>query len=359
MGHGLLLISLFIAATALTSGEYSSTLMAKATPPTIPLTTNTTTHSPNTTTHNPNTTTHNPNTTTHTPPTTTHTPPTTTHSPNVTTHSPNATTHNPNSTTHNPNATTHNPPTTTHSPNVTTHSPNATTHNPNSTTHNPNATTHNPNTTSPAPTSQPIPTPHTNLTVGSYNVTDGKGKICILAKLAIGIRVNTSTINGTFIVQPSITTPSGKCEDNTAYITLKFKEGTLILTFNNNEKTKKVYVDDVEYKLTYAFKKGDVTTYSGKNKSLELFSAAQGHSYSCTAETVYMGNGVSLDLSNYRLQAFNIKNDQFGAPDLCKADKPDYRVAIAVGIILIILIVIVVIAYLISRKRRTDGYQSL
>lgn len=65
--------------------------------------------------------------------------------------------------------------------------------------------------------------------------------------------------------------------------------------------------------IIFIFVYKDVTTYSGKNKSLELFSAAQGHSYSCTAETVYMGNGVSLDLSNYRLQAFNIKNDQFGA----------------------------------------------
>jgi len=48
------------------------------------------------------------------------------------------------------------------------------------------------------------------------------------------------------------------------------------------------------------------------NKSLELFSAAPGHSYSCSAETVYMGKGVSLDLTNYRLQAFNIKNNGFG-----------------------------------------------
>lgn len=45
--------------------------------------------------------------------------------------------------------------------------------------------------------------------------------------------------------------------------------------------------------------------------------------------------------------------------DLCKADQPDYRVAIGVGVVLLILIIIVVVAYLISRKRRTDGYQTL
>nr|UZC46938.1 CD68 [Megalobrama amblycephala] len=328
MGRGLLLISLFIAATALT---YSSAFMASTVSPNPSPAANTTTHAPNATTHAPNA---------------------TTHAPNATTHAPNATTHAPNSTTHAPNSTTH-------APNSTTHAPNTTTHSPNSTTHSPNTTTHSPNTTTQAPTPPPTPTPPTKLTVGNYNVTDGKGKICILAKLEIQIRVNTSEVNGTFIVQPNMTTASGKCETNTASITLTFKEGNLTLQFNNSETAKKVYVDDVEYSFTYAFKKGDSRTYSGKNKSLELFAAAQGDSYSCTAETVYMGNGVSLDLSNYRLQAFNIKNDQFGAPDLCKADKPDYRVPIAVGIILIILIVIVVIAYLISRKRRTDGYQSL
>lgn len=45
--------------------------------------------------------------------------------------------------------------------------------------------------------------------------------------------------------------------------------------------------------------------------------------------------------------------------DPCAADRPDYRVAIAVGVTLLVLIVIVVIAYLLGRKRRTDGYQSL
>lgn len=45
--------------------------------------------------------------------------------------------------------------------------------------------------------------------------------------------------------------------------------------------------------------------------------------------------------------------------DHCAADQPDYRVAIGVGIALLVLIIIVVVAYLLTRKRRTDGYQSL
>ncbi|XP_016398614.1 macrosialin-like isoform X2 [Sinocyclocheilus rhinocerous] len=301
MKHGLLLIALFIAATALTSGEHSSAYMALIT-----------THSPNTTT------THSPNTTT-------------THSPNTTT-------------THSPNTTT------THSPNTTT------THSPNTTTHNPNSTTTAPSTTT---TSIPVPTPSTNMTTGNYNFSDAKGTLCIMVVAAIGIHVNTSEVNGIFIVQPSKTNVSGDCSEEVASLMITFNEGEISLQFQKNKTTKKVYVKYVQYELTYAFKRGALRNYTGTNRSLELFSVDLGYSYSCKAEKVYMGGGVSLDLTQYRFQAFDIKNKNFGPPELCKADQPDYRVPIAVGIILIILIIIVVIAYLISRKRRTDGYQSL
>ncbi|XP_056317135.1 macrosialin [Danio aesculapii] len=304
MKHGLLLITLFIAATALTSGQYSST----SKPP-------------------PTTTTPAPTTTTPAPTTTTPAPTTTTHAPNTTTHAPNTTTHAPN--------------TTTHAPNTTTHAPNTT-------------TTIAPNTTTPIP----APTPSANLTVGKYNSSQD-GKLCILADFAIGIRVNTSEVNDTFIVQPSKTTSSGGCSEKTASISLLFSEGGVTLKFLNNEATQKIYVEFVEVDLTYAFKTGVSRDYSGKNESLELFTSAPGHYYSCSSQTVYLGNGLSLDLTHNKIQAFNFKNNEFGTPDVCKADQPDYRVPIAVGIILIILIVIVVIAYLISRKRRTDGYQSL
>ncbi|KAK2913495.1 hypothetical protein Q8A67_001894 [Cirrhinus molitorella] len=346
MKHGLLLITLFIAATALTSGEYSSSYMDPSN--------NKTTQAPSTTTQTSNTTAHSPNSTTHSPNTTAHSPNSTTHSPNTTAHSPNSTTHSPNTTAQSPNSTTHSPNTTTHSPNTTTHSPNTTTHSPNSTTHNPNSTTHSPNTTP-----LPVPTPPTNMTVGKYNVTDGEGKPCIMLDMAIGIRVNTSELNATFIVQPSKTTVSGECLEKVVTLNLAFSEGGISVQFQKNDTTKKAYLKLLQYDVTYAFKTGVSSNYSGENKSLELFSVDLGHSYSCQAETVYMGNGVSLDLTHNRLQAFEIKDKQFGPPELCKADQPDYRVPIAVGIILIILIVIVVIAYLISRKKRTDGYQSL
>ncbi|XP_051991612.1 macrosialin-like [Xyrauchen texanus] len=387
MRNGLLLmIALFIAATALTSGQYganskpsdvkSSTAHSNSSATTVPAP-NITTVNPNmkTTPHvttgpAPNTTTVNPNMTTTPHVTTGPAPNTTTVNPNMTTTphvttgpAPNTTTVNPNMTTTPhvttgpaPNTTTVNPNTTT-TPNVTTGpAPNTTTVNPNTTT-TPNVTTAPaPNTTTAAPTSAPVPTPSTNLTVGNYNISDKSGNLCFLAHMAIEIRVNTSQVNGRFIVQPHQTSASGNCGEK---IFLNFKQGKIALQFRNNATSKMVYVETLEYNLTYAFKSGVASSFRGKNESLWLFAAAAGHSYSCKAETVNMGSGVYLDLSSYRIQAYNFKSNNFGTADLCKADQTDYRVPIAVGIILIILIVIVVLAYLISRKRRTDGYQSL
>ncbi|XP_051574967.1 macrosialin-like [Myxocyprinus asiaticus] len=343
----LLLIALFIAATALTSGQYganitpshvnSTTANSKSSATTVPVS--------NTTTVNPNTTT-TPNVTTTPAPNTTTVNPNTTTTPNVTT------TPAPNTTTVNPNTTT--------TPNVTTTpAPNTTTVNPNTTTTPNVTTTPAPNTTTAAPTSAPVPTPSTKLTVGNYNISDKNGNLCFLAHMAIEIRVNINQVNGTFIVQPHQTNANGSCGENVAEIVLSFNQGNIALKFRNNATSKMVYAETLEYDLTYAFKSGVASTFSGKNESLWLFAAAAGHSYSCKAETVNMGSGVYLDLSSNRIQAYNLKNNNFGTPDLCKADQPDYRVPIAVGVILIILIVIVVLAYLISRKRRTDGYQSL
>ncbi|KAI7790710.1 macrosialin [Triplophysa rosa] len=223
-----------------------------------------------------------------------------------------------------------------------------------------NTTTPHPNTTTPHTTTPlPGPTSPTNITGGNYTVLDKNNKTCVMADFEIKIFVNNSEVNGTFIVQPIKTNTSGYCEDKVASLFLQFDEGEITMKFRNNETSKMVYVETLEYELNYAFKSGALRKYSGKNESLQLFAAAAGHSYSCKDVKVFVGQGVHLDFTKSRVQAYNIKNKNFGKTDLCKADQPDYRVPIAVAIILILLIVIVVIAYCISRKRRTNGYQSL
>uniref|UniRef100_A0A3Q3X7C0 Uncharacterized protein n=1 Tax=Mola mola TaxID=94237 RepID=A0A3Q3X7C0_MOLML len=275
----------------------------------------------------------------------------------TTTTSPNSTTTTPNTTTPSPNTTTTAPNTTTTAPNTTTTAPNTTTTAPNTTTTSPNTTTTAPNTTTTASPS-PQPTPSTNLTVGNYTLMKDQ-VICLMAQMALKIRLETKMANGTFIVQPNLTSAQGECQETFANLTLVFKEGHITFMFTKSAVDDTVYVDALYLILSYSFVAGS-NKYTAQNESVRLFAAKVGHSYSCTRESLYMGNGLFLEVSEDRMQAFNLtKSNDFGKPDSCAADQPDHRVAIAVGVTLLVLIVIVVVAYLLGRRKRTDGYQSL
>lgn len=53
--------------------------------------------------------------------------------------------------------------------------------------------------------------------------------------------------------------------------------------------------------------------YTANNISLHLFPAKIGHSYSCKNESIFMGNGLYLDVSKDQMQGFNITKDAFGS----------------------------------------------
>ncbi|XP_078792698.1 lysosome-associated membrane glycoprotein 1 isoform X2 [Oryzias latipes] len=245
--------------------------------------------------------------------------------------------------------------TTTLKPNTTTTTPKPTTPTPKP---NTTTTTPKPTTTTPKPTTTtpPSTTPSTNLTVGNYNLTL-KGQICLMALMTLQIRLTTEQANGTFIVQPSKTKATGECAETNAKLTLTFQEGYIYFHFNKSEDM--VYADTLSFSLNYPFEKGAKLPYTASNQSLHLFSARTGHSYSCKSQSVDMGKGLYLDVTQTRLQAIGLQNANFGKPDACPADQPDYRVAIAVGVTLLILIVVVIIVYFLGRRRRTEGYQSL
>ncbi|XP_049922413.1 macrosialin [Epinephelus moara] len=210
------------------------------------------------------------------------------------------------------------------------------------------------------PPPPPQPTPSTNLTVGNYTVMGDKKEICLRAEMALQIRLATPKANGTFIVQPKATKAEGGCKDTKANLTLVFKEGFITFMFNKSNANNTVYVDSMSFSLSYPLSKERKLPYTATNNSMHLFAAKIGHCYSCKSDSLYMGDGLYLDVNQDRMQAFNLtKSNDFGLPDPCPADRPDYRVAIAVGVTLLVLIVVVVIAYLLGRRRRADGYQSL
>ncbi|XP_028842047.1 macrosialin [Denticeps clupeoides] len=256
------------------------------------------------------------------------------------------------------NTTTPAPTTTTPAPTTTTKSPNTTTPAPTTTTPAPTTTTKSPNTTTPAPTI-PGPTPPTNLTVGNYTLRNGTS-LCVMAQMALQVRVNNSQAVGVFIVQPDESNPAGDCSKDTVNLSVNFTQGYINFTFTRNASTSTVYASSLALMLTYSFQQGaPASLFQANNGSLELFKAAASHSYSCKNESVFLGNGIYLDVSQDRIQAYNFTRDMFGEIDLCPADKPNYTLPIVVGIILLVLILVVVLVYVLSRRRRSEGYQPL
>ncbi|XP_028297632.1 cell wall integrity and stress response component 4-like isoform X2 [Gouania willdenowi] len=327
-------------------------------------TTTTTTKTPKTTTKTPNTT-----TTTKTPKTTntTKTPntTTTTKTPKTTntTKTPNTTTTTPKTTTKTPNTTTTTPKTTTKTPNTTTTTPKTTTKTPNTTTTTTTPKTTNTTTTTKSTTTvPPAPTPPTTLRVGTYNVTNvtnNKDHVCVLAQMAVQIRLLGPKNNGTFIVQPNKTTAIGWCHNTMANLTLVFTEGFITFVYNKNVAKNRVYVSSLRFSLTYAFNKGVKQSFTGSNQSTQLFAAGIGHCYSCKDDSLYLGHNLYLDVSQDKMQAFNLTKNRFGYSESCPADTKSYRVAVAVGVTLLILVVVVVVIYIWHRRKNADGYQPL
>ncbi|CAL8325572.1 unnamed protein product [Lota lota] len=339
-------------ATAVTEFQFSTIQNPK---PTTKKTT--TTAKSTTTTAKSTTTTAKSTTTTAKPTTTTAKPTTTTAKPTTTTAKPTTTTAKPTTTTAKPTTTTEKPTTTTAKPTTTTAKPTTTTAKPTTTTAKPNTTTAKPTTTI-KPTEPPKPTPPTTLTLGKYNITMN-GSTCVLAEMALQIRLVSAKVNGTFIVQPNMTRTLGSCKQNTASLNISFLQGSILFIYNKNATENSAYVKNLSFILAYPFS-ASASKYSAHNDSLHLFAAKIGHSYSCRSESFNMGMGLYLDVTQARMQAFNFTaSNEFGVSEPCPADKPTYSVAIAVGVILLVLIIIVVVAYVVGRRRRANGYQAL
>ncbi|XP_037117138.1 lysosome-associated membrane glycoprotein 3 isoform X2 [Syngnathus acus] len=224
------------------------------------------------------------------------------------------------------------------------------------------------NTTSPAPITKmttapptmtpPKPNPPADLIAGDYRLMKGK-IVCLMAHVALQLRLETPKASGTFVVQPNKTRAVGECQENRANLTLVFEEGFITFMFNKSSAENIAYVDTLLFNLTYPLSNAS-GHYAAANMSLRAFPAKIGHSYACRSDSVYMGNGLYLDVKDDRMQAFDLTpSGEFGVTDHCAADQPDYSVAIGVGVTLLVLILVVVVVYLLGRKRRTDGYQPL
>ncbi|KAG8445136.1 hypothetical protein GDO86_010052 [Hymenochirus boettgeri] len=256
--------------------------------------------------------------------------------------------------------------TTVHTPNVTTayttinttaHTPNITTAHTtvNTTTHSSNATTHTSNTTAttgastPAPTLPPKPSvPQT----GNYTVKKGS-EVCIRALMGLQLELtNSSKALGYINVVPGQTVALGICEKSWASLDLKFTDGFIKFVFAQDNHI--YYLDNV----TAAYNLTSSESWNGIAKNMKLLSTDLGYCVKCkNTPNIQLGNNITLVIADLTLQAFNIKDGQFGKVTTCGYDHNN--TGLIVGIIVVVLVVLGIIIYLIWHKRKSSGYQRI
>lgn len=159
----------------------------------------------------------------------------------------------------------------------------------------------------------------------------------------------------------------GECQKSFETLTVDFKEGwslefnyTLNAYYELNSIHFKYVVDEETFPNVTASELGPKSV-DLVNQS--LFSANQGTSYKCYAETdVTLSDNVVLEITKYQAQPFlDPKNKDFDTATECSADTTGTSklVPIIVGASLAALVIMVLVAYIIGRRKHRPGYQQV
>ncbi|NXA40645.1 LAMP1 protein, partial [Eudromia elegans] len=219
-------------------------------------------------------------------------------------------------------------------------------------------------TTSQVPTATAAPTASPQSpAVGRYNVTDANGT-CVLASM--GLQLNVTYLKkdekmGLDLLNfiPHNTTPSGRCSNTSAVLTLAFEKTRLVFHFALNASAEKFFLQGVNVS-TILPSEAKVTKFEAFNNSMSELRASVGNSYKCSAEeSLWVSDKALVNVFNVQIQVFKIDGDKFGAVEECQLDENNMLIPIIVGAALAGLVLIVLIAYLIGRKRSHAGYQTI
>ncbi|KAK6325743.1 hypothetical protein J4Q44_G00050850 [Coregonus suidteri] len=100
--------------------------------------------------------------------------------------------------------------------------------------------------------------------------------------------------------------------------------------------------------------------FNTSNSSLDYLRGSLGRSYMCSSEqTLAVDQNFSLNTFQLQVQPFGLTRGQFAQAEECQLDQDNMLIPIVVGAALAGLVLIVLIAYLIGRKRRPAGYQTI
>ncbi|BES88651.1 Lysosome-associated membrane glycoprotein (Lamp) [Nesidiocoris tenuis] len=230
----------------------------------------------------------------------------------------------------------------------------------------PTPTTPAPTPTSPAPAPTPPPKEY------FWNVTDGHGQNCILAKADISLELkytNTSKheVNKKLTI-PQNATNTGRCSNVTQVLSILFDgNNTLDFVFTKTDDKEGFRVSSINSTIVV---EENVLVHLGF-AGLNAFKTKLNTSYDCPwsdPATLEQNDGdrnqtkaqIRVVMHNIQVEAFrNSTNNEFSKIYSCANDSPDI-VPIMVGIALAILVAVVLIAYLVGRRNtQAQGYVSM
>ncbi|NXC46536.1 LAMP1 protein, partial [Penelope pileata] len=219
-------------------------------------------------------------------------------------------------------------------------------------------------TTSQTPTTSPAPTVSpSDPAVGKYSV-NGTNGTCVLASM--GLQLNITYLKkdekeGLDVLNfiPNNTTPSGRCDNTSAFLNLAFQKTTITFHFVLNASNEKFFLQGVNVS-TILPSEAKEPEFTAANDNMTELRATVGNSYKCSAEeNLQVTEKALVNVFNVQVQVFKVDGDKFGAVEECQLDENNMLIPIIVGAALAGLVLIVLIAYLIGRKRSHAGYQTI
>jgi lysosomal-associated membrane protein 1/2 len=221
--------------------------------------------------------------------------------------------------------------------------------------------------------------------VGFWNVTDGRGEICIRLDGSIKMEINYEMLNGTMGKTTLVSTPAtsvdqhgSRCGFNSSSsvnqtLALDFGidrrlyfEFTRDKTITGDKNENKWQLFEIRFNFVYdddfpaAKEARRERTERNVQPLNEIIVSSKDKSYGCTtSDPIKVDDRFYITLNSFRTQAFMTSND-FGQAEWCAKEQTSDLIPIIIGAALAALVIIVLIAYLIGRARaRTTNYDNI
>ncbi|XP_078676927.1 lysosome-associated membrane glycoprotein 1-like [Branchiostoma floridae x Branchiostoma belcheri] len=179
-------------------------------------------------------------------------------------------------------------------------------------------------------TAPPVTTPTPGIPVGHFSLKNDQGEVCLLASWGVRFHVEYETLpNGTATAQyvlPTDANAVGACEDHYATISLRFKNDfDITAIFQSDGKKFNINNLAVTYKESlphFPSSKHPNKTTTVTAKNLDLFLVDVGKSYLCKSKQSLEvgGANVTLEIIDWQVQPFAVKNGTFGDATECSQD---------------------------------------